>query len=94
MTTDISVNVRWDPQTQQDIYEDIEYDGGNSSSRLFERSRIKALAGNYFILPLPLPYQVPTIKSCEIYNLKPECVYIYDFERNGTEVQAENNIIV
>lgn len=44
MTTDISVNVRWDPQLQQDIIEDLEYDGGNSSSRLFERSRIKALA--------------------------------------------------
>ena len=25
---------------------DFEYDGGNSSSRLFERSRIRALAGN------------------------------------------------
>ncbi|XP_050537659.1 spectrin beta chain isoform X3 [Daktulosphaira vitifoliae] len=46
MTTDISV-VRWDPAIQQDgtgIVEDYEYDGGNSSSRLFERSRIKALA--------------------------------------------------
>ncbi|KAL0280603.1 UNVERIFIED_CONTAM: hypothetical protein PYX00_001846 [Menopon gallinae] len=43
MTTDISV-VRWDP-TKQDITQEIvEYDGGNSSSRLFERSRIKALA--------------------------------------------------
>jgi spectrin beta len=30
---------------QQEIVEDYEYDGGNSSSRLFERSRIKALAG-------------------------------------------------
>jgi spectrin beta len=46
MTTDISVSVRWDPVTQQEI-EDYDYDGGNSSSRLFERSRIKALAGNY-----------------------------------------------
>ena len=45
MTTDISVNVRWDPVLQQDIIDDLEYDGGNSSSRLFERSRIKALAG-------------------------------------------------
>ena len=45
MTTDISVSVRWDPVTQQEI-EDYDYDGGNSSSRLFERSRIKALAGN------------------------------------------------
>ncbi|XP_076360233.1 spectrin beta chain-like isoform X3 [Tachypleus tridentatus] len=43
MTTDISVGVRWDPLMQQDM-EDFEYDGGNSSSRLFERSRIKALA--------------------------------------------------
>ena len=50
MTTDISLGVRWDPINQQnetinqDDYE-FEYDGGNSSSRLFERSRIKALAG-------------------------------------------------
>ena len=50
MTTDIGVGVRWDPINQQnetinqDDYE-FEYDGGNSSSRLFERSRIKALAG-------------------------------------------------
>ena len=46
MTTDISM-VRWDPSVpgQQDILEEYEYDGGNSSSRLFERSRIKALAG-------------------------------------------------
>ncbi|CAH0387321.1 unnamed protein product [Bemisia tabaci] len=45
MTTDISM-VRWDPSVpgQQDILEEYEYDGGNSSSRLFERSRIKALA--------------------------------------------------
>ena len=52
MTTDISVGVRWDPLngSQQDgngqIEDyDFEYDGGNSSSRLFERSRIRALAG-------------------------------------------------
>lgn len=46
MTTDISV-VRggWDPTLQQEIVDEYEYDGGNSSSRLFERSRIKALAG-------------------------------------------------
>lgn len=44
MTTDISI-VRWDPTLQQEIVDDYEYDGGNSSSRLFERSRIKALAG-------------------------------------------------
>ena len=50
MTTDISVGVRWDPLNGQDgngVPEefDFEYDGGNSSSRLFERSRIRALAG-------------------------------------------------
>lgn len=45
MTTDVSVNVRWDPDTQKEIEDfDYEYDGGNSSSRLFERSRIRALA--------------------------------------------------
>lgn len=54
MTTDISV-VRWDPAIQQDgtgIVEDYEYDGGNSSSRLFERSRIKALAGKFYPIVL------------------------------------------
>lgn len=49
MTTDISI-VRWDPTLQQEIAEDYEYDGGNSSSRLFERSRIKALAGKITII--------------------------------------------
>lgn len=45
MTTDISVNVRWDPDTQKEIEDyEYDYDGGNSSSRLFERSRIRALA--------------------------------------------------
>jgi len=55
MTTDISV-VRWDPAIQQDgtgIVEDYEYDGGNSSSRLFERSRIKALAGKFYLFYCP-----------------------------------------
>lgn len=48
MTTDISV-VRWDPsQGNGEYIDEYEYDGGNSSSRLFERSRIKALAGEYF----------------------------------------------
>lgn len=49
MTTDISI-VRWDPSQNngQEYIDEYEYDGGNSSSRLFERSRIKALAGNYF----------------------------------------------
>lgn len=48
MTTDISV-VRWDPSQGpgSEYIDEYEYDGGNSSSRLFERSRIKALAGRY-----------------------------------------------
>ena len=56
MTTDISVGVRWDPLNGQpdgngqiEDY-DFEYDGGNSSSRLFERSRIRALAGKILSL--------------------------------------------
>ena len=51
MTTDISVGVRWDPIANHEVIEDyeFEYDGGNSSSRLFERSRIKALAGKIII---------------------------------------------
>lgn len=50
MTTDISI-VRWDPSQNngQEYIDEYEYDGGNSSSRLFERSRIKALAGKFFI---------------------------------------------
>ncbi|XP_037941543.1 spectrin beta chain isoform X2 [Teleopsis dalmanni] len=45
MTTDISI-VRWDPSQgpSNEYIDEYEYDGGNSSSRLFERSRIKALA--------------------------------------------------
>lgn len=54
MTTDISI-VRWDPSSQngQEYIDEYEYDGGNSSSRLFERSRIKALAGMLYIMFLP-----------------------------------------
>lgn len=50
MTTDISV-VRWDPSQGpgSEYIDEYEYDGGNSSSRLFERSRIKALAGKIII---------------------------------------------
>ncbi|XP_071041629.1 spectrin beta chain [Parasteatoda tepidariorum] len=43
MTTDVVVGVRWDPATQGEM-DEFEYDGGNSSSRLFERSRIRVLA--------------------------------------------------
>lgn len=61
MTTDISV-VRggWDPTLQQEIVDEYEYDGGNSSSRLFERSRIKALAGTcpFTLYSLTLPWLV------------------------------------
>ena len=48
MTTDIAADrlMRWDPSgTTGGDMEEYEYDGGNSSSRLFERSRIRALAG-------------------------------------------------
>jgi spectrin beta len=45
MTTDIAAGLRWDPSAMGQDVEEYEYDGGNSSSRLFERSRIKALAG-------------------------------------------------
>jgi spectrin beta len=55
MTTDISVSVRWDPATQQEVIDDYDYDGGNSSSRLFERSRIKALAGKFCIINRSTP---------------------------------------
>ena len=53
MTTDISV-VRWDPSQGpgQEYIDEYEYDGGNSSSRLFERSRIKALAGKLIVIML------------------------------------------
>ena len=44
MTTDIAARTPWDPSLGGPEIEEYEYDGGNSSSRLFERSRIKALA--------------------------------------------------
>jgi len=44
MTTDISVSYRWADPSHQPEPEEFEYDGGNSSSRLYERSRIRALA--------------------------------------------------
>ena len=61
MTTDITVGPKWDilgqnetngrennvNNGQQDPDYEFDYDGGNSSSRLFERSRIKALAGKF-----------------------------------------------
>lgn len=45
------MGVRWDPLKQEEVIDEglIEYDGGNSSSRLFERSRIKALAGQFLV---------------------------------------------
>ena len=44
--TEIENNVRWDPGV---IEED--FDAGNNSSKLFERSRIKALAGELWNAP-------------------------------------------
>jgi len=45
MTTDICIGERWEPLQAGDYQQQFEeYDGGNSSSRLFERSRIKALS--------------------------------------------------
>jgi len=80
MTTDISVGVRWDPLAQQqeggqgqgngqgggqnnEEYE-FDYDGGNSSSRLFERSRIKALAGKSLSLSSPAAPALIRVDSC------------------------------
>jgi hypothetical protein len=40
-----STNVKWDPSTQQQNNIDEDYDGGNSTARLFERTRIQVLAG-------------------------------------------------
>ena len=69
MTTDISVGVRWDPLNGQDggngVPEefDFEYDGGNSSSRLFERSRIRALAGEYLSFAKPSACSVTVLST-------------------------------
>jgi hypothetical protein len=43
-----SNSVKWDttqPQQQQQNSIDEDYDGGNSTARLFERTRIQVLAG-------------------------------------------------
>lgn len=61
MTTDISTGFRWDPTTTPQELEEYEYDGGNSSSRLFERSRIKALAGKLLISMFSL---LQNVDSC------------------------------
>ena len=46
--------VKWDPsssnhqqQQQNNNNIDEDYDGGNSTARLFERTRFQVLAGNY-----------------------------------------------
>lgn len=84
MTTDISV-VRggWDPTLQQEIVDEYEYDGGNSSSRLFERSRIKALAGtiwNFF-------YRLTNWFKCVyIYNRFSFTIVIFFFPRKIKEI--------
>lgn len=43
-----SNSVRWEPGQG-----DEEFDAGNNSSKLFERSRIKALAGEYHFIVDP-----------------------------------------
>lgn len=72
MTTDISM-VRWDPSQVpgQEMIDDYEYDGGNSSSRLFERSRIKALAGKLSI------FLDTYLIFCNIIKYKYKFIYMY-----------------
>lgn len=74
MTTDISV-VRggWDPTLQQEIVDEYEYDGGNSSSRLFERSRIKALAGTLSFLNLLLFIVLEQLVTIKILDESVTC---------------------
>lgn len=50
-------NVRWEPEKNGHMGQngngeannDFDDDGGANSAKLFERSRIKALAGNYYL---------------------------------------------
>lgn len=69
MTTDISV-VRWDPSQGpgSEYIDEYEYDGGNSSSRLFERSRIKALAGRFLPQLRFTLYNVALTKNFHLSN--------------------------
>lgn len=71
MTTDISV-VRWDPSQGpgSEYIDEYEYDGGNSSSRLFERSRIKALAGKFtqIVHDTFNPFRMILIEIVHIYS--------------------------
>lgn len=71
MTTDISV-VRWDPSQGpgSEYIDEYEYDGGNSSSRLFERSRIKALAGKFtqIVHDTFSPFRMILIEIVHIYS--------------------------
>ena len=80
MTTDISVGVRWDPIANHEVIEDyeFEYDGGNSSSRLFERSRIKALAGKT-IIPIHILKNVIRFNAIfiHLFSLKSQFRYQY-----------------
>ena len=103
MTTDISVGVRWDPLNGQpdgnngqiEDY-DFEYDGGNSSSRLFERSRIRALAGE-FILNLFLPKKVSKCCCIRYKKVKSQAVNFSTvfviFEYKGDKEITQNTVL-
>ncbi|GBP22289.1 Spectrin beta chain [Eumeta japonica] len=79
MTTDISVS-RWDPSIGhgQELIDDFDYDGGNSSSRLYERSRIKALAavwistssGSRSSRPTVVHRPLSSYRSCALPHLR------------------------
>ncbi|GFS19201.1 spectrin beta chain [Elysia marginata] len=59
-------NVRWDPGVNDD-----DFDAGNNSSKLFERSRIKALAGHM----IRYLYQL-TVISCIVAKANEICATI------------------
>ena len=45
----INDGVGWQNNLNDNINEDDDWEGGNNSAKLFERSRIKALAGKTFL---------------------------------------------
>ena len=48
--TEIAPSTRWDNQYDNINENEDDWEGGNNSAKLFERSRIKALAGMLFCL--------------------------------------------
>lgn len=68
MTTDISVSYRWADPSHQPEPEEFEYDGGNSSSRLYERSRIRALAGLFMFLFNLIFHKIIVCLNCCLLN--------------------------